>query len=421
MLFMNPTFHRRTLLRAGVTGAFALSLALVGCKQPDAPTDANGVASNGTAANGADVSAVGSAKPYPADAKTIVLGEYGSLTGGQATFGISTDNAIKMAVAEINAKGGVLGKPVEVLVEDDSSKAEQVPGAVLKLINENNVLAILGEVASSNSLKAAPICQAAGVPMLSPTSTNPKVTQIGDYIFRACFVDPYVGEALAQFARVKLNAQTAAIFTDVKSDYSKGLSQYFKDAFVKAGGKVVAQESFRGGEDTNFRPQLTNFKGKNPDVIYVPGYYTEVGNIAVQARSVGLIKQILLGSDGWDSPELFKIGGRALDGSYFTNHYSPASRDPKVVKFVGDYTKKYGQEPDALAAVAYDAAYMMFDAIKRAGTLDRAKLRDALAATKNFPGVTGNITMDANRNAQKPLVFIKIQGGKTEVVEGVKP
>ena len=413
---MHLPLSRRTLLRSGLLFGVAL-VALAGCKTPDANTAAN---PSGNAAPGAPPAQTARAKPYPADAKTIKLGEYGSLTGGQATFGISTDQAIKMAIAEVNAQGGVLGKPVEVLVQDDSSKADQVPGAVTKLISEDNVLAILGEVASSNSLKAAPICQAAGVPMLSPTSTNPKVTQVGDYIFRACFIDPYVGEALAQFARTKLQAKTAAIFTDVKSDYSKGLSQYFKDSFVKAGGKVVSEESFRGGEDTNFRPQLTNIKGAAPDVIYIPGYYTEVGNIAVQARSVGLTKQTLLGSDGWDSPELFKIGGPALDGSYFTNHYSPASRDPKVVKFVGDYTKKYGQEPDALAAVAYDAAYMMFDAIKRAGALDRAKLRDALAETKDFQGVTGTITMDKDRNAQKPLVFIKIQGGKTEVVEGVK-
>ncbi len=411
---MPLSLSRRTLLRSAALGA-AVALTVAGCKQPDATTSAD---SNGAPASTTTQTA--KAKPYPADAKTIVLGEYGSLTGGTATFGQSTDKAIKMAIEEINAKGGVLGKPVEVSVEDDGSRADQVPGAVLKLINQKNVLAILGEVASSSSLKAAPICQDAGVPMLSPTSTNPKVTQVGDYIFRACFIDSYVGEALAQFSRQKLNAKTAAIFTDVKSDYSKGLSQYFKDSFTKAGGQIVAEESYSQG-DTNFRPQLTNIKAKNPDVIYIPGYYTEVGNIAVQARSAGLNRQTLLGSDGWDSPELFKIGGKALDGSYFTNHYSPASQDPKVVKFVGDYKKKYGQEPDALAAVAYDAAYLMFDAIKRAGALDRAKLRDALAATKDFQGVTGNITMDKDRNAQKPLVFIEIKDGKTQVVEGVKP
>ncbi len=386
----------------------ALSLALAGCKTPDA---ANNAATSG--APGANTQA---AKPYPADAKTIVLGEYGALTGSQASFGTSTDNAIKMAIAEINAKGGVLGKPVEVRVEDDNSQAAQVPSAVLKLINEDNVLAVMGEVASSSSLAAAPICQKAGVPMLSPTSTNPKVTQVGDYIFRACFIDPYVGESLANFSKNKLGAKTAALFTDVKSDYSKGLSQYFKDSFTKIGGKIVATESYQAG-DTNFRAQLTNIKGANPDVIYIPGYYTEVGNIAVQARSLGM-NQTLMGSDGWDSPKLFEIGKSAVNNSYFSNHYSPEDQNPKVVKFVADYKQKYGEVPDALAAVAYDAAYIMFDAITRAGNTDRAKLRDALAATKDFQGVTGNISMNKDRNADKKLVIIKIQDGKTVVVPG---
>ena len=403
---MTYLFRKRTFLRGGAVAVATLALGLAGCKTPDAATNgATTGALTGTAA-----------KPYPADAKTILLGEYGALTGSQASFGTSTDNAIKMAIAEVNAKGGVLGKPVEVKVEDDNSRADQVPSAVLKLINEDNVLAILGEVASSSSLAAAPYCQKAGVPMLSPTSTNPKVTQVGDYIFRACFIDPYVGESLANFAKNDLNAQTAAIFTDVKSDYSKGLSQYFKDSFTKIGGKIVAEENYQAG-DTNFRSQLTNIKGKQPDVIYIPGYYTEVGNIAVQARSLGM-KQTLLGSDGWDSPKLFDIGKSAVNNSYFSNHYSPESKNPKVVKFVTDYRQKYGETPDALAAVAYDAAYIMFDAIKRAGATDRAKLRDALAATKDFQGVTGTISMNKDRNADKKLVIIKIQDGKTEVVQG---
>ena len=402
---MNFLLSKRTFLQSGALAAATLALALAGCKTPDA----NNAATPG-------VSAATAAKPYPADAKTIVLGEYGALTGSQASFGTSTKNAIDMAIAEVNAKGGVLGKPVEVRVEDDSSRADQVPSAVLKLINEDNVLAVMGEVASSSSLAAAPICQKAGVPMLSPTSTNPKVTQVGDYIFRACFIDPYVGESLAKFAKNKLNAKTAAIFTDVKSDYSKGLSQYFKDSFTKLGGKVVATESYQAG-DTNFRSQLTNIKGARPDVIYIPGYYTEVGNIAVQARSLGM-NQTLMGSDGWDSPKLFDIGKSAVDNSYFSNHYSPEDTNPKVVKFVTDYKTKYGETPDALAAVAYDAAYIMFDAIKRAGSTDRAKLRDALAQTKDFDGVTGKISMDKDRNADKKLVIIKIENGKTVVVPG---
>ena len=410
---MHLPLSRRTLLRSSLVFGAAL-VALTGCKQPDATTAANPA---GNAAPGAPPAQTASAKPYPGDAKTIKLGEYGSMTGSLATFGQSTDNAIKMATAEINAQGGVLGKPVEIALEDDSSRAEQVPGAVLKLINDDNVLAILGEVASSNSLAAAPICQSAGVPMLSPTSTNPKVTQVGDYIFRACFIDPFQGSVMAKFARGDLKAQTAAIFTDVKSDYSKGLTEFFKKEFTSSGGKIVSEESYRAG-DTDFRAQLTNIKGKTPDVIYMPGYYTEVANIAVQARSLGLDKP-LLGGDGWDSPKLFDIGQKAVDNSYITNHYSPENRDPKVVKFVTDYRAKYKETPDALAAVAYDAANIMFDAIKRAGTLDRAKLRDALAATKNFNGVTGTISMDADRNAQKPIVVLKVADGKQEFVKEI--
>ena len=407
---MNPIFNRRTLLRAGALSSIAFSLSIAGCKTPDKTGNA--------ATSGAPAGNTQAAAPYPADAKTILLGEYGSLTGAQATFGQSTDNAIKMARDEINAKGGVLGKPVAIALEDDGSRAEQVPLAINKLISEKNVLAILGEVASSNSLAAAPICQAAGVPMLSPTSTNPKVTQVGDYIFRSCFIDPFQGSVMATFAGGDLKAKTAAIFTDVKSDYSKGLTEFFKKQFVAQGGKIVSEENYRAGE-TDFRGQLTNIKGTKPDVIYVPGYYTEVANIAVQARSLG-IDVPLLGGDGWDSPKLFEIGGKAVNGCYISNHYSPENKAPKVVKFVTDYKKKYGETPDGLAAVAYDAAYIMFDAIKRSGGTDRAKLRDALAATKNFAGVTGNISMDKDRNAQKPIVILKIQDGKQNFVKEIE-
>lgn len=403
---MTQILNRRTFLRASALSGIALSLAIAGCKTPEPAGDA--------ATPGANTQA---AKPYPADAQKIVLGEYGSMTGALATFGKSTDNSLKMATEEINAKGGVLGKPVEIALEDDSSRAEQVPLAINKLINDRNVLAIIGEVASSNSLAAAPICQAAGVPMLSPTSTNPAVTKVGDYIFRACFIDPFQGSVMAKFAGGDLNAKTAAIFTDVKSDYSKGLTEFFKKQFVAQGGKIVSEESYRAGE-TDFRGQLTNIKGKRPDVIYIPGYYTEAANIAVQARSLG-IDAPLLGGDGWDSPKLFEIGGKAVNNSYLTNHYSPDNKDPKTIKFVTAYRKKYGETPDALAAVAYDTAYIMFDAIERAGDTDRAKVRDALASTKNLEGVTGSVTIDKDRNAQKPIVILKVQDGKQNFVKKI--
>lgn len=360
------------------------------------------------------------AAPYDASAPEIKIGGYFSLTGDTATFGQGSVKGIQMAFDEVNKAGGVLGKPLKLIVRDDASKSEQAGGEVKQLIYQENVLAVLGEVASSSSLAGAPVCQSAKVPMLSPSSTNPAVTRIGDYIFRSCFIDDFTGAAAAKFARTTLKAKTAAVLTDSANDYSKGLSQAFRDEWKKAGGVLVAEQSYAKG-DKDFRGQLTAIKGKNPDVLYVPGYYTEVGNIAVQARSAGL-KQPMLGGDGWDSPRLYEIAKAQLQGSYFTNHYSPQSKDPKVVAFIQRFKAKYsGETPDALTAVGYDAALMMADAIKRAGALDRAKLRDALASTKNFPGVTGTFSIDANRNAVKPLVILKIVGSGGQYVTTVNP
>jgi len=416
---------RLPLLRFGLCSV-GLALALVGCKSGDsgAATSSAGTSvpagGSTTATTDTSTDTSGSAepaKPYTGD--TLVIGEYGSLTGGTATFGTSTDNGIKMAFDEINAKGGVLGKQLAVQVEDDGSQTEQVPSAVLKLINQDNVLALLGEVASSRSMAAAPLAQSAGVPMISPASTNPKVTTFGNYIFRTCFIDPFQGSVMAHFAHTNLKAKTAAILTDSANDYSKGLTEFFTNEWTKEGGTIVDTESYQEG-DKDFSAQLTKIKAASPDVIYIPGYYTEVGAIAVQARSQG-INQVLLGGDGWDSPKLYEIGGPAVQGCYFSNHYSPQSKDPKVVKFVADYQKIYGDVPDAMAALSYDASYILADAIKRAGSTDRAKIRDAIAATRNFPGVTGTISIDKNRNAIKPAVILKIQGDEGVYVTTVKP
>jgi branched-chain amino acid transport system substrate-binding protein len=354
----------------------------------------------------------------------ILIGEYGSMTGSEATFGKSTDNGIQMAVEEVNAKGGVLGKQVRVQLEDDGGRPDQAITAVQKLISSDNALAILGEVASSNSLAAAPVCQNAKVPMISPSSTNPKVTQVGNYIFRTCFTDPFQASVCAGFAKDHLKAKKAGIFTDLKSDYSQGLSKYFIQAFGKIGGQT--KQVFYSKGDKDFRAQLTSLQGFNPDVIFIPGYYTDVGNIAVQARSIGL-KQPLMGGDGWDSPKLVEIGKSAIQGAYFSTHYSPQSDDPRVQTFVRDYKKKYGgQTPDALAAVAYDAAKILLDAIQRSGATEptaesRAKLRDALAATKNFPGVTGDITINSSRDAVKPAAILQVKGQEYSYVTTVKP
>ena len=349
----------------------------------------------------------------------IVVGEYGSLTGTTATFGQSTDNGSKMAFDEINTAGGVLGKKLKLLVEDDQSKPEEAAIAVTQLINQNHVVAMLGEVSSSRSLAAAPVCQANSVPMVSPSSTNPRVTQIGDYIFRVCFIDPFQGSVMAKFAANTLKAKKVAILVDVRNDYSVGLQTFFRENFRQLGGTIAAEQSYSEG-DSDFHAQLTQIKAVNPEAIYVPGYYTEVGTIARQARELGITVP-LLGGDGWDSPKLFEIGGDALNGCYLSNHYSVDDPSPAVQKFVGAYKNRYKQTPDALAALGYDAAKILADAMSRAGSSEGPKVRDALAATKDFPGVTGKITINKDRNAVKPAVVLKVENGKFVYVETVSP
>jgi branched-chain amino acid transport system substrate-binding protein len=349
----------------------------------------------------------------------ILIGEYGSLTGTTATFGQSTDHAIQMAFDEINAAGGLLGKKVRVIVEDDQSKPEEAATAVTKLINQNHVVAMLGEVSSSRSLAAAPICQANKVPMISPSSTNPRVTQVGDYIFRVCFIDPFQAEVGARIAFETLKLRKVAILSDVRNDYSVGLQTFFRQHFKGLGGEIVAEQSYSEG-DSDFRAQLTQIKSASPEAIYVPGYYTEVATIARQARELGITVP-LIGGDGWDSPRLWEIGGEALNGCYFSNHYSVDDPSPAVQKFVADYRKRFNQTPDALAALGYDAARILADAMTRAGATNGDKVRDALAATKDFQGVTGKITINSERNAVKPAVVLKIENGKFVYVDTIKP
>lgn len=351
---------------------------------------------------------------------TVRIGVFMSLTGSTANFGISSVNGIKMAADEANAQGGINGKQIELLVQDDRSDAAEAATIVTKFVTQDQVHAILGEVASSRSIAAAPIAQNAKIPMLSPSSTNPEVTRKGDYIFRTCFTDPVQGAAIGEFAAKNLNAKRAGILIDRKNDYSVGLAQFIREAFTKNGGQIVVEQSYQEG-DTDFNGQLTSIKSGNPDVVFVPGYYGEVGLIAQQAKKLG-INAPLLGGDGWDSQQLYQIGGQALVGSYFSNHYSVDDPDPAVKKFVDDYKARYGTVPDALAATAYDAARIMFDAIKRANSTDGPAIRDALAKTANFPGVTGVVTINSERNAVKPIVMIKIEeGGKYGVAGRVTP
>ena len=337
---------------------------------------------------------------------TVRVGVYVDLTGQTSSFGQSTKNGIELAVDEINGGGGVNGKKIQLIVEDDQGRPEQAKTVVQKLISQDKVHAVLGEVASTNSLAAAPVAQEAKIPMITPSSTNPKVTEVGDYISRVCFIDPFQGAVMAKFAANTLKAKTAAILGDVNSDYSKGLTQFFEEEFSKLGGRVVTKEAYTQ-TDPDFKGQLTKIRNLNPDVVYVPGYYGQVGIIAKQARELGM-NMPLLGGDGWDSPELWKLGGAALENTYISNHYSAENPAPEIQNFVKAYQAKFGVVPDSLAALAYDAAKVLADALKRAGGTEPAKLRDAINSTKDFKGVTGNITLDASRNAVKPAVVLDL-------------
>lgn len=402
------------LRRAALFGLVAAALFTLGCekKKPDTPTTPTTPTTSTTP----------EATP-PQDADTILLGEVGSLTGSEATFGLSTKNGVQMALDEVNAKGGITvdgkAKKVAVRVYDDQGKPEEAANAVTRLINQDKVAVILGEVASSNSLAMAPKAQAAQVPMVTPSSTNPKVTEVGDYIFRVCFIDPFQGTVMSKFTLDRLKLKKVAILKDNKSDYSLGLSQFYTEHFTKNGGTIVAEEAYSKG-DTDFRGQLTKIKSTKPDAIYVPGYYTDVGVIARQAKELGLAVP-LLGGDGWESEKLFELGGSAIDGSYFSNHYSTDDPTPRVQEFIKNYEAKYGAKPDSLGALGYDAAMVAMEAIKRAGTTAGPKLREELAKTKDHPGIAGTISLDDKRNAVKPAVVLQVKDGKSVYVSTVAP
>ncbi len=348
----------------------------------------------------------------------IPIGEYASLTGGSASFGQSSHKGTELAIEEINAAGGVLGKKLKLITEDDQSQAGQPATIVRKLISQDKVVAILGEVASSKSLEAAPICQQNKIPMITPASTNPKVTEVGDYIFRICFIDPFQGTVMSKFARSK-GWKKIAVLTDVKQDYSVGLAEFFKKDFTANGGEIVRDQKYSTG-DKDFKPQLTSIKAARPDAIFIPGYYAEVALMGKQARLLGL-KVPLLGGDGWVGDSLLKVAGKSLDGSFFSCHFSAEEQSPETQKFVQKFQAKYGEIPDDMAALGYDSAMILAEAIKRAGTTDPEKLRAAIAATKDHDGITGNITLDSARNASKPAVILTVGNGGFQFVETVQP
>ena len=325
-----------------------------------------------------------------------------------------------MAADEINQAGGIGGRRIDVVIEDDRGSPEQAARLAGKLIDQDKVIAIVAGGTSGNSRAAAPKAQASHIPFISPSSTDPAVTEVGDYIFRACFIDAFQGEVMARFAFNNLKAQKAAILFDFNSSYARGLTEYFEISFAKLGGQIVSKQSYMQG-DADFKGQLSSIRAAEPDVVYVPGYYGDVAIIAKQARAIG-IKQPLLGGDGWDAPELWQLAGDALNGCYISSHYSVDDPSPAIQKFAHEYRLRYGNlSPDAHAALAYDAMRVLMDAIMKAGSTEADKIRSSLAQTKDFAGVTGVISMDANRNAIKPAVVLKLEDTQFIYQETIQP
>jgi branched-chain amino acid transport system substrate-binding protein len=342
----------------------------------------------------------------------ILVGMYGSLTGDGASFGQSSVEGAQLAVEQINNAGGLLGgRKIRLLVEDDQSKPDEASNAVTKLITQDRVVAILGEVASRRSLAAGPVCQKYQKPMISPASTNERVTQIGDYIFRVCFIDPFQGEVLAKFAYNDLKARKVAVLKDIQQDYSTGLTDSIEKNFTALGGQVLPPVSYSSG-DPDFKAILTQVRAQNPDAILVPGYYPEAAIIVRQARELGM-KMPILGGDGWVGDAL-KNGREALANCFISNHYSGDNPDPVVQNFVKSYNEKFKREPDSIAALGFDAAKVLAAAITSANSTDGPKIREALAKA-DVPGVTGRLKMNSKRDVDKPAVIQELQFVNGEV------
>jgi len=355
-----------------------------------------------------------------AAAGNIVIGEISSITGKDGAFGQAAHRGILLAIEEANARGGVLGRQLQLLTEDNQSKAGGSGTAARKLISRNKVVAILGEVVSSRSLEIASIAQLTQTPMISPASTAESVTQTGDYIFRVCFLDAFQGTVMAKFAHETLGLRRVAVLSSVSSAYSVGLAKHFKETFQAEGGAIAAEQRFAEG-DKDFKAQLTAIRASNADAIYVPAYYTETALISKQARELGLTIP-LMGGDGWGSPELLEIGGEAVEGIYYSTHYSPESTAQPVVDFVQKYRARWGgEEPGPFAALGYDAALLLIDALERAGTTEPAALRDAIASTRGLMGVTGRTDIDENGNASKSATIMTVKGGHFTYIGEVEP
>jgi branched-chain amino acid transport system substrate-binding protein len=359
----------------------------------------------------------------PSHAKEIKIGLITPLSGDVKTYGESVRNSFLIAVEEANARGGVAGMKITYVIQDDKNDATEAANVANLLVNQYRVKAIVGSVTSKATIPVSDIIQAAKIPTLTPTATNPKVTVADgkrkDYMFRSCFIDPFQGMVMARFSRDTLKKKSAAVLFDASNDYSKGTAEVFRDAFRKQGGTVAAFEAY-GKDDVDFSALLTKVKASGADVLFLPDYYNKVGLIAKQAQEKGLKIQ-LVGPDGWDSPDLVKIAGTAIEGGYFSNHYSPDDLRPEVVAWVKKYKEKHGQVPDALGTLAYDGTNLLLEAIRKAGSDDPKKIRDALASIKGFNGVTGKATLDMNGDSIKSAAIVKIEGGRQKFVKMVNP
>ena len=353
-------------------------------------------------------------------AETIRIGQYGAFTGKNADFGIAARKGVILAVEEANATGGVLGRQIDLLLEDNQSKDGESATIAKKFVSRDKVVAVLGGNTSTNSLEAAPVYQNARIPMIAITSTNPRVTEMGDYIFRVCFIDPFQGAVLAKFAQDTLKVRKVAVITSANNAYSVGLSKVFRERFTAGGGTIVAEQKHNEG-DKDFRAQVTAAKAAGAEAILHSGNYTEGALICIQARSLGFTGP-LFGGDAWEGPDLVAIGGKAVEGAYYTTHASAETPTPAMQGFVQRYRARWnGETPNATTTLGYEAGLLLFDALRRAGTTDSARLRDAIASTRDFPGVTGPITIDAQRNASKAAMVIVVKDGQFKFVEAVAP
>ncbi len=357
---------------------------------------------------------VANAAPEP-----IRIGEFSSLTGREAGLGQYTHMGVVMAVEEINAAGGIDGRQIVVIPEDTQSKAGESATVVRKLITRDHVVAIIGEGASGRCLEGAPIAQRAGIPVVSPAATNPKVTEIGDCIFRVCFTDPFQGTVMAKFAHETLKVRRVGILSDVASPYSLGLAGFFRQRCAVDRVEVVGEQKFSGG-DKDYRAQLTALKAARPDALFVPAYYGDAGLILLQARQLGLTVPVM-GGDGFEAPELVQVAGAAADGACFPVHFSTQDTSKRSQGFIGRYVKRWQKQPTGVSALGYDAMSLIADAIRRGRSAEPAAIRTALAATTGFEGITGRIAIDSQRNARKPAAIVRVEGGQFRFLQTVAP